>query len=194
MFNAKITGDLEAWGKQAGEAAYQAVRAEIKQTTDGVYATAKALWPVRRPEQYASHPRGYSKSRLAESLRQDGDDVVGKIANDAGYAYQIKSRRVETPAGSQYEAAYGRRLLALLEQQQRIVSSGRIFRQTQRGEQSVLSASYRKNQRAIRRQAARAKDAKHVWTLLVKEPLERASADLRERMIAAIVSAVERVR
>lgn len=66
MLDAKVNGDLDAWARAAAKAAMEATRAEIARVTDGVYAQARALWPVRRPEMHANHPRGYSKSRLSE--------------------------------------------------------------------------------------------------------------------------------
>lgn len=195
MIDAKVTGDLDAWARAAAGAIDGAVRAEISAVTESVYAEAKRLWPIRQPDRPANHPRGYSRSRLSENVRGGADgEVIGRLANDAGYAYQIKSRRVEAPEGSQYTAAWGGKMLALLEEQERIVQSGRIFTARQSGKGAIYSKAYKRNQRRIREQAARAKDAKHVWTLLVREPTERKSEGLRERLRAAILAAVERVR
>lgn len=145
MFDAKITGDLEAWGRQAARAAEDAVLGVVGGVTRDVYTTARSLWPVRQPGRSADHPRGYSRSRLMQDAKVDGAEVIGKIADDAKYAYMIRSKRVDVPDGSAG------------------VPVG--------------------------------KDGKrHVWSLLVREPLTRKSAGIRDRMIAAIVHAVETVR
>ena len=194
MLDAKVNGDLDAWARAASRAALEATRQTIADITGDVYTRARSLWPVRPPEMQANHPRGYSKSRLDESVRLEGDGTtVGKVKNDADYAYLIKSRRVEVPPGSQYEAAWGRKMLALLEQQQRIQQSGGIYTKTQSGKSALTTKRYRTNQRKIRQHAARAKDAKHVWTLLVREPMERESAGLRDKLTEAIAKAVEGV-
>ena len=145
MFDAKIHGDLEAWGRQAARAAEEAVLGVVGGVTRDVYTTARSLWPVRPPGRSADHPRGYSRSRLTQDARVDGAEVVGKIADDAKYAYMIRSKRVELPSDSAIKV---------------VNPGGRI----------------------------------HVWTALVREPMERRAQGIRDRMIAAIVSAVERVR
>lgn len=145
MFDAKIHGDLEAWGRQAAQAAESAVLGVVGGVTRDVYTTARLLWPVRPANRSADHPRGYSRSRLQQEAKIDGADVVGKVSDDAKYAYMIRSKRFELPDGSQG------------------VKVG--------------------------------KDGKrHAWTALVREPMERRAQGIRERMIGAIVSAVERVR
>jgi hypothetical protein len=194
VLDAKVTGDLDAWARAASRAAIEATRELVGGITSEVYNAAKSAWPVRPKEMVADHPRGYSRSRLGDSVRLEGDGTtVGRIANDANYAYMIKSRRVEVPAGSQYEAAWGRKMLSLLEQQQRIQASGGIYTRSQSGKSALTTKRYRANQRKIRQHAARARDAKHVWTLLVREPMERKSANLREQLAAAVVKAVEGV-
>lgn len=145
MLDVKVTGDLEAWAREAAKAATRATEESVGATTREVHADAKARWPVRRPDRPANHPRGYSRDRLAQTVGMDENGVFGKVSNDSGYAYFVRSSRFELPPGSP----------------------------------GVRTS----------------KDGKrHAWTALVREPAERKSVGLRDRLKDAIVRAIEGVR
>ena len=145
MMDVKVNGDLEAWADAAVRAAVGATETSVGLTIREVYTDAKQRWPVRPANRSADHPRGYSKARLAQSVTADADGATGRIANDSGYTFFIRSKRVDLPSGSTVRPTR---------------NDGKV----------------------------------HVWTALVREPAERASVGLRDRIRSAILKAIEGVR
>jgi len=144
VLDARVTGDLDAWARAAAKAASDEIEAQVGSRTRRVYTEARAAWPVRRADRPAPHPRGFSRSRLGSEVLDDGDAIRGRIANDSGYAYFIRSKRFDVPDGNTTPAG---------------------------------------------------RDGKrHVWSALVRGPMDRAASDLVAKLRAAIVAAVERVR